>query len=99
MVRAEDQKKQIEGVKAEMKKDLDEVKNRLTTIEEQNTATNMALNELLAQKVAADICRRLDQLSKESNPVERRNIRGEIDNMQRRHRTLAGEEYPEDRCQ
>lgn len=99
LVKAGDQKKQIEEATAAMKVDIEEVKDRLTTIEKQNTTTNSALNELLAQKVAADICRRLDQLSKEVNPVERRNIRGEIDSLQRRHKDLDGDTYPESRCQ
>lgn len=98
-LRAGEVEKKMEAAMADTKQQIAEIKIELNTIKSQTASSTAALNELLAQKVATDICRRIEQMKKETNIFERRKFREEVDELQRRHQSLDGEQYPEERCQ
>lgn len=100
LVHAAETKEKVADTINEVKGQMFSLESRMSKIEGQNSAMQVALNELVAQKVATDICRTLKRSKEETDPVEKNALREELDAHQRRYqRLVGGDEYPVDRCQ
>ncbi len=71
---------------------------RLEKLEKASASSATALNELVANGIATDICRIVIRQRKEVDSSEHGALRLDKDEKQRRYRSLIGEYYPEERC-
>lgn len=97
-VQAADFSKKAEETIKQLKDDVQATKVEVAQIKTSNQAIATAVNELVAEKVATNICQDIARLKAEPDFRERAIQRAEIDALQRRYRLLANEYYPEDRC-
>jgi hypothetical protein len=97
-VRAADFTAKAEDSIKQLKTDVQAIKAKTEAQDVALSDIKSSLNELVAQKVATDICRALVRLRAEPDPQEKSSIRAESDAYQRRYRALTAEYYPEDRC-
>lgn len=97
-VQAGDLKAKIEEVLAPLKETQEKQDQRLKNLELVSTSSARALNELVANGVATDICRIVIRERKEVDPGERGALRADKDDKQRRYEGLMGKYYPEERC-
>ena len=94
-----------EAVEAKIKKATVTVDSKIETMSKQMEEISTGqkklasvINEQLAVAAADKICTMLAQLVLTSNYNDRRRLRSDIDEMQRRYKSYEGNYYPEDRC-
>lgn len=97
-VQAGDLKAKIEEVLSPLKEAQEKQAARLVNLETASMASARALNELVANGIATDICRIVARQKKEVDPGEQGALRHDKDDKQGRYESLTGKYYPEERC-
>lgn len=75
------------------------IQDQLHEMTKSTKELTLAVNEQVAISTANTICRLLQRQTRESDLMEKRRIRTEIDTAQDQYKSIKGVEYPEIRCE